>query len=193
MTCAHVRVARLILLCLVVTVMAWSDPAQSQTPEPIDLQNWTHHPAIKEVRALYHKINVGVTTGRADTAERMFDVSSTSCASYPIQSEALHRDGAAVVQRFDVTQMASHSELLKIFRYYDVRGVIRFVLIERNRAVTRIYFDREGLVIWAVEKQGATVTPGHFDNRDWETKPSKSDGAVRAFEARQRCPEIVIP
>ena len=93
----------------------------------MNLMNWMRHPAVKELRELYYRINVGVTTGHGNSTERMFDSVSPLCVSYPIHAEVLHRDEAGVVQRFDVTRRESHSELLKIFRYYDDCGIIRSV------------------------------------------------------------------
>ena len=112
---------------MALVVMSWSGHAQSQTPDAMNLMNWMRHPVIEEVRELYQKINVGVTTGHGNLTDRMFDSVSPLCASYPIHAEALHYDEAGVVQRFDVTRRESRSELLKIFRYYDDRRIILFV------------------------------------------------------------------
>lgn len=157
----------------------------------VTLENWRTHPRIVEIRAIYEEIQGKKAQGRGTTASRRFDYDSPQCqATYPIQATSLWRDEAGRTRAYMVDQTVSHRETMRVERYYDQEGRLRFVLVNRFPGETRVYMGPEGSVLWAVTGDQDTDAVESLDRDDWETKPSTAAEAKMEFEGPAQCPEV---
>jgi len=157
----------------------------------VTLKNWRTHLRIAEIRAIYEEIQGERAQGRGTTATRRFDYDSPQCQStYPVQATSLWRDEAGRPRAYVVDQIVSHRESMRIERYYDHEGRLRFVLVNRFPGETRIYMGTEGAVLWAVIRDNGSDAIEPCDRDDWETKPSTAAEAKVEFEGAAVCPEV---
>ena len=164
--------------------------AWGATDRPVTIDTWTNHPGIKEVRAIYNEIESGIKQKKYRTTVRRFDIHSPLCATYPVKSETLTVDSQNRPRLYRLEQLGSHGEPFTVGRYYDAKGSLRFVYVDRSVSSLRIYLNGDGDVFWAVEKNADKFTAFDSKSGDWETKPRRADGAREAFQERQLCPEI---
>ena len=155
---------------------------------PVTLENWQNHPDVKEVRAIQTAISNGIKNKKYMTSVRRFRVESPRCPEpYPMISETLYLDAQNRVVLYHVVQMGSDEESFTIDRYYDANGMLRFFFLDRVLSNVRIYFDRNGKQLWAVEQNGDEFTV----SQGWETAPDTASAAQRAFREQQPCPELL--
>ncbi len=176
---------------LVLAPAAWGADEQ-----PITLQNWKNHPAVKEVRAIQEEISRGIAAGKYTVKGRHFDTDSRRCTgSYPIVDEALYLDhqGHAVLYR--VRQMAYHDDMFVMDWYYDGNGRLRFYFEDRWSYNIRVYFDRNGKKLWAVHQERDPELPGqeYSEGFEGEAAPNTEAEARREFQKRKECPEVKLP
>lgn len=164
--------------------------ASKAAPYSLTLENWQNHPDVKEVRDIYQEVNNRLKERKYRAKERRFDVEAPSCDTYPVRSVMLVLDSHDRPRLYRIEQIGSHREPFKVERYYDSRGTLRFVSVDRLISNVRIYLNREGKVFWAVSQSGNQVAVYDAGNEDWETKPSTAAGAKSEFEGQQPCPEI---
>ena len=176
---------------LLSTSACGSGASQPAAYGDVTLKNWRTHPRIVEIRAIYEEIKVERAQGRGTTATRRFDYDSPQCqATYPVQATSLWQDEAGRPRAYVVDQTVSHRETMRIERYYDHEGRLRFVLVNRFPGETRVYMGTGGTVLWAVVRDhGADAIEPH-DRDDWETKPSTAAEAKVEFEGAAECPEV---
>jgi len=179
---------RLIVLCS--ALLLWGLSAQGGTDRPVSIDNWTNHPDVKEVRTIYDEIKRGIKDKKYKTKARRFNVESPLCSTYPVKAELLTVDGENKPRLYQVEQIGSHREPFTVGRYFDPKGALRFVYVDRVISSVRIYLNRESKVFWAVKKNGDKLTAFDSNNDDWETKPNSASGAREAFQEQQLCPEI---
>jgi hypothetical protein len=154
---------------------------------PVTLENWEKHPAIKEVREIQRAINREVKNKKYRTKSRRFKIESPRCrTSYPMVSEAVYYNAQNRVALYHVIQMGSHEEMYSIDRYYDNNGILRFFFLDRITSKVRIYFDRNGKQIWAVDQNGDEYS----ESQGWETEPETASAVLKAFREQQSCPEL---
>ena len=157
----------------------------------VTLKNWRTHPRIAEIRAIYDEIQGKRSQGRGTTAARRFDYDSPQChATYPVQATSLWRDEAGHTRVYVVDRTVSHGEMMRVERYYDPQGRLRFVLVNRFPGETRVYMGTEGAVLWAVIHDHGGDAIELLDRDDWETKPSTAAEAKVEFEGAAECPEV---
>src|SRR5881409_1213709 len=114
---------------LLSTSACGSGASQPAAYGDVTLKNWRTHPRIAEIRAIYEEIQGERAQGRGTTATRRFDYDSPRCQStYPIQSTSLWRDEAGRARAYVVDRTVSHRETMRVERYYDQEGRLRFVL-----------------------------------------------------------------
>lgn len=164
--------------------------ASKAAPYSLTLENWQNHPHVREVRDIYQEVNNGLMERKYRAKERRFDVEAPSCDTYPVRSGMLVLDSHDRPRLYRIEQIGSHREPFKVERYYDSRGTLRFVFVDRLVSNVRIYLNREGKVFWAVSQSGNQFTVFDAGNEDWETRPNTAEGAKNEFEGRQPCPEI---
>ena len=75
-------------------------------------------------------------------------------------------------------------------RFYDEKGIIRFVFTKSALSETRIYLNKKGLVIWAVNKDDNIYTKAEYSKDDWETLPATSTEAAVQYNELEKCPLI---
>jgi len=87
------------------------------------------------------------------------------------QLPPLWLDEAGRARAYVIDRSVSHGEKLRVERYYDKEGRLRFVLVNRFPGKTKIYLGADGAVVWAIAREpgGDAVEPQ--DRDDWETKP----------------------
>ena len=178
------------LIGLCSALLLWGLSAQGGTERSVSIDNWTNHPDVKEVRTIYDEIKSGIKDKKYKTKVRRFNVESPLCSTYPVKSEILTVDSENRPRLYQLEQIGSHREPFTVERYYDAKGTLRFVYVDRLISIVRIYLNRESKVIWAVEKNGNKLTALDSNNGDWETKPNSASGAREAFQEQQLCPEI---
>jgi hypothetical protein len=160
-------------------------------PGAVTLENWRTHPRIDEIRAIYEEIQGERARGRGTTASRRFDDDSPQCqATYPVRASALWRDDTGRVRAYVVEKTVSHREMMRIGRYYDREGRLRFVFVERFPGETRVYLGAEGTVLFGVSRDDGVNAIEAHDGNDWETKPSTAAEAKMEFEGPAQCPEV---
>lgn len=177
-------------------LLALAPVASGLDDQPITLQNWKNHPAVKEVRAIQAEIARGIKAGKYTVKERHYDTDSQRCTgSYPIVDEAIYLDhqGHAVLYR--VRQMAYHDDMFIMDRYYDGSGRLRFYFEDRWSYNTRIYFGRNGKEFWSVNQEREPAQPGQEYSEGFErvTAPDTEAGARREFQKPKECPEVNLP
>lgn len=171
----------------------------SGAPEPttnggVTLENWRTHPRIAEIRTIYEEIQKERARGRGTTSTRRFDYDSPACqATYPIQATSLWRDEAGRPRAYVVDQTVSHRELMRIERYYDSEGRLRFIFVDRFPGETRLYLGSEGAVLWSVSRNDGADAIDPHDRDDWETRPATAAEARAEFEGAADCPEVKEP
>lgn len=157
----------------------------------VTLKNWRTHPRIVEIRAIHEEIQGERAQGKGTTATRRFDYDSPQCqATYPVQATSLWQDEAGRPRAYVVDQTVSHRESMRIERYYDQEGRLRFVLVNRFSGETRVYMGTEGAVLWAVIRDNGADAMEPYDRDNWEIKPSTAAEAKVAFEGAAQCPEV---
>jgi hypothetical protein len=157
----------------------------------VTLENWRTHPRVADVRAIYEEIQKERALGRGTTVTRKFDYDSPHCqATYPVRATSLWRDSTGHPRVYVVDQTVSHREMMRIDRYYDHEGRLRFVYVNRFPGETRIYLGTEGDVLWAVNRDSGVDTIERHDRDDWETRPSTATAAQMEFEEAAQCPEV---
>lgn len=157
----------------------------------VTLKNWRTHPRIAEIRAIYEEIQREQAQGRGTAVTRRFDYNSPQCqATYPVQATSLWQDEAGRTRAYVVDQTVSHRDAMRIERYYDQEGRLRFVLVNRFPGETRVYLGNEGAVLWAVSGDHGPDADEPYDRDDWETKPSTAAQAKVDFEGTADCPEV---
>lgn len=160
------------------------------TDPSVTIDNWMNHPEVQEVRTIYQEIRSAIQYRRYRTTARRFNIDSPLCPTYPVKSQTLTVDSANRPRLHRLEQLGSHREPFTVERYYDAKGVLRFVYVERFISSVRIYLNREGKVFWAVEQKADQVTAFDSKDGDWETIPDSADGAREAFQEQQPCPEV---
>jgi len=160
----------------------------SRAQYAVKLEDWKNHPDVREVRAIYDEIKIGIRENKYKSKTRNYDVESPSCPTYPIKSKTLVVDEANRPRMLKVDQIISHREVLSVERYYDKAGRLLFVFVPSRP--TRIYLNTEGKVFWAVEQDGEKFTVGDYSAGDGETEPSNATGAKEVFNGAESCPEI---
>lgn len=156
----------------------------------VTMKGWRSHPDVREVRAIYDEIKSSMKSKAYQVTTRNFDVDSPSCATYPVREESLAADPEGRVRLYRVEQIISHREPMTIERYYDAKGVLRFVFEKMPASTVRIYLDGAGSVLWAVEQSGDEDTVYAASAEDWEMKPGTGKAAKDEFLAPQPCPEL---
>ncbi len=162
----------------------------SRAQYSVKLEDWKNHPDVREVRAMYDEIKIGIKENKYKAKTRNYDVESPSCPTYPIKSETLVVDEANRPRMLKVDQIISHREVLTEERYYDKAGRLRFVFVDHASGPTRIYLNTEGKVFWAIEQDGDKFTVGDYSTGDGETEPNNATVAKKVFNADGSCPEI---
>src|SRR5438132_1275968 len=109
------------------------------TDRSVSMDNWTNHPEVKEVRAIYDEIHRAIKSKKYRTTLRRFNIDSPLCSTYPVKSESLTVDGENGPRLYRLEQTGSHREPFTEERYYDARGTLRFVYVDRAVASVRIY------------------------------------------------------
>ncbi|HYT03629.1 MAG TPA: hypothetical protein VEM13_01955 [Gemmatimonadales bacterium] len=116
-------------------------------------------------------------------------LSQPSCSTYPIKSEMLVLDSENRPRLYQVEQMGSDRESFTVERYYDVKGTLRFVYVDRVITNIRIYLNGAGKVVWAVEQHENKFTVFDSGNEDWEVNPNTANKAKEEFQEQRSCPE----
>ncbi|MDH5181628.1 MAG: hypothetical protein OEZ39_00330 [Gammaproteobacteria bacterium] len=162
----------------------------SHAAELPGIDNWQTHPAIEEVRQLYNQIQQNSSNGIYPTKTRAFKVQATQCGVYPMREKSISLDERGKVRKLVMLQLVSDGAPLRVERFYDERGALRFVFSRLLLTDLRIYLSARGEVIWAME---------FYDNKreitervkgDWETVPATADEALALFNRKEACPEI---
>src|SRR2546421_12614414 len=91
---------------------------------------------------------------------------------------------------YQIEQIGSDRESFTVERYYDVRGTLRFVYVDRVITNIRIYLNGAGNVVWAVEQHENKFTVFESDKEDWEMNPNTANKANEEFQEQRLCPEI---
>ena len=168
-----------------------SGASPSAAEGEVTLKNWRAHPHITEIRAIYEAIQGERAKGLGTTGTRRFDYDSPECqATYPVRETSLWRDEAGRTRAYLVDRIGSHRESMRIERYYDQEGHLRFVLVNRFPGETRVYVGTDGAVLWAVSRDNGPDAIDPHDRDDWETRPSTAAEARVEFEGTAECPEV---
>jgi len=154
------------------------------------MEDWKNHPDVNEVRVIYDEIKNAIKDNIYKTKTRRFNVESPSCSTYPIKSEMLVLDSQNRPRLYQVEQIGSDRESFTVERYYDVKGTLRFVYVDRVITNIRIYLNGAGNVVWAVEQHENKVTVFESDKEDWEMNPNTANKAKEEFQEQRLCPEI---
>ena len=176
------RAAR-VLAALVTAVAAPLAPGA----QPVTSANWSRHPAIAEVRAIYREIAAAEAAGRLRKQQRKFEF----CQPYEDTGRTLHLDARGAVRSYRFAGGSEDSTAERAL-YYDRDGHLRFVLI-RAGAVNgtslelRIYLSKTGERLW--ENRDLLKGPGYTFPNPWPQ--SDLVGHPRqAFDAASPCPEL---
>ncbi|MFC1665998.1 hypothetical protein ACFL17_10330 [Pseudomonadota bacterium] len=154
----------------------------------LTIENWKDNEAIAEVREIYNEIQSKIKTNNFMQHHKNYDVKSKSCATYPIKHKSIAVDKAGFVRKLRIIQLISHRKPLLIERYYDVNGVIRFILKKSAHIEDRIFLDEKRNVILSVENHNGNVSITAYTNKDWETKPPTSSEAMKLYNDSYGCP-----
>ena len=176
------RAAR-VLAALVTAVAAPLAPGA----QPVTSANWSRHPAVAEVRAIYREIAAAEAAGRLRKQQRKFEF----CQPYEDTGRTLYLDARGAVRSYRFAGGSEDSTAERAL-YYDRGGHLRFVLI-RAGAVNgtslelRIYLSKTGERLW--EKRDLLKGPGYTFPNPWPQ--SDLVGHPRqAFDAASPCPEL---
>jgi len=156
----------------------------------VTMEDWKNHPDVNEVRVIYDEIKNGIKESIYKTKTRRFNVESPSCSTYPIKSEMLLLDSQNRPRLYQLEQIGSDRESFTVERYYDVKGTLRFVYVDRVITNIRIYLNGAGKVVWAVEQHKNKFTVFDSGNEDWEVNPNTANKAKEEFQEPESCPEI---
>lgn len=145
------------LCCLAATGLAG--------PKKITSGNWSTHPRIKEVRAVYRAVQQGLKRRNISCKTR------SVAGDRPHQDSAreLCTDGHGVARKYVRSGGSDDSATTRAF-YYDVGGRLRFLFVTAGavngtRVEHRVYFDLRGKRLW--EKQKLVKGPGYTFPRTW--------------------------
>jgi len=171
--------------------LGWfADNKRSPAQYAVTMEDWKNHPDVNEVRVIYDEIKNGIRANIYRTKIRRFNVESASCSTYPIKSEMLVLDSQNRPRLYQIEQIGSDRESFTVERYYDVKGTLRFVYVDRVITNSRIYLNGAGNVVWAVEQHENKFTVFESDKEDWEMNPNTANKAKEEFQEQRLCPEI---
>jgi hypothetical protein len=92
--------------------------------QPVTSANWSRHPAVAEVRAIYREIAAAEAAGRLRKQQRKFEF----CQPYADTGRTLHLDARGAVRSYRFAGGSEDSTAERAL-YYDRDGHLRFVLI----------------------------------------------------------------
>jgi hypothetical protein len=154
--------------------------------EPITEKNWSKHPEIVEIRALYQKIREAKDAGKLKKAERKFDY----CKPYEDTLRVLYtgQNGGPRIYRFEG---GSDDSAVQRELYYDEAGTLRFAFIvagahNGTKLEHRVYLSKAGKKIW--EARRLLTGPGYTFPAEWPEDELVRD-PVQAFQDKSPCPE----
>jgi hypothetical protein len=123
----------------------------AQSAEPVTKGNWSRHPAILEIKAIYGQVRQAEAAGRLRQLRRQFP----DCYD---EVRELNQEPGGRVRSYHFSG-GSEDSAAQYAYYYDQHGRLRFVLMKAG-AVNgtwlehRIYLSKDGTRLWEVEKRG---------------------------------------
>ncbi len=171
--------------------LGWfTDIKRSPAQYAVTTEDWKNHPDVNEGRVIYDEIKNGIKENTYKTKIRRFNVESPSCSTYPIKSEMLVWDSQNRPRLYQIEQIGSDRESFTVERYYDAKGTLRFVHVDRVITNIRIYLTGVGKIIWAVEQHKNKFTVFDSGKEDWEVNPNTANKAKAEFQEQRSCPEL---
>ncbi|HEX8922999.1 MAG TPA: hypothetical protein VF766_16105 [Pyrinomonadaceae bacterium] len=150
--------------------------------------NWQRHPQIKAIRAIVQSVKTGMLRKSLKTKKRAFEYCEPG--EDTVRMIATDSRGRA---RFYQSEGGSEDSSLKLERYYDEAGRLRFVFITAgavngSELEHRIYFDATGKRIW--EEQTLKKGPGYTWPQIWPEGELQISDAGGKFASKSPCPEV---
>jgi hypothetical protein len=117
--------------------------------EPVTAQNWRRHPAVLEVKAIYHEVRQAVAAGRLRQLRWVFG----GCQLH--EERVLNRERGYAIRSYHWIG-SSEDSWSQFAYYYDRGGRLRFVLMKAGaangtRLERRIYLSKGGKQLWEAE------------------------------------------
>jgi hypothetical protein len=133
--------------------------------DDITLDNWMHHPDVKEIRKIYNNIKNGVKSGKYKIKEfhGKKNCGEMGCTTY--QFEISTNDEFILACGF--TSFINIYLIEEVREsYYDSNGILRFRLSiqkghlgnEIREEITRLYYDKNSVQIWKIDVLNGEVT-----------------------------------
>lgn len=138
-----------------------------------------------EIRNIYTAIRTALDKKQLTYQEKNFTKLPRSCrGTYPLEKLALASDPKGNVRLYSTARRVSHEDLLTIERYYDGKGLLRFVYMKNKSDIyatieNRVYLDEKGKVLWDARTEAGKTTFGDITDRDEWVIGIKSGAAAR--------------
>ncbi len=138
-------------------------PAAATAQGPVDARNWTTHPQIRAVRAIYERTERQIAAKGLVATVRHVEF----CENGQDTDRQLYADSAGHVLKY-ATQGGSEDSAGETAYYYS-DGRLRFVFahsadVHGGRMEHRIYFDSTGARIW----EHHSTRRGRPDDAEWD-------------------------
>ncbi len=174
------------ILVLSVSLSTTAAPGAEKTGlQEITEKNWERHPWTVEIRNIYKEIRTALDKKQLTYQEKDFTKLPRSCrGTYPLEKLALASDPKGSVRLYSTARRVSHDDLLTIERYYDGKGLLRFVYMKNGSEVyatieNRVYLDEKGKVLWDARTEAGKTTFGEIADEDEWVVGIKSGAAAR--------------
>ena len=174
------KIKRAQVICITLAALCLS---HVNAGENITIDNWRGNENLSDVRLVYKESQ----SEKFKENKKIYNINSSACSVYPIKEKLVRVDKTGKVRKLSIIQIISHGELLLSERFYDEKGIIRFVFIKSALSETRIYLNQKGLVIWAVNKDDNVYTKAEYSKDDWETLPATSTKAAVQYNELEKC------
>jgi hypothetical protein len=174
------------LLALSVSLLTTTALGAEKTGLPqITEKNWDRHPLVVEIRNIYKEIKAALDKKQLTYQEKDFTKLPRSCrGTYPLEKLALAADPKGNVRLYITARRISHGDLLTIERYYDGKGMLRFVYMKNSSdeyatIENRVYLNEKGRVFWDVKTEAGKTAFGEITDDDEWIVGIKSGAAAR--------------